>query len=196
MQSRLLRFNLQTFAEVAAPGEVAAVIDPAQPATPADDPAAPPTTYTQEQLDTMKVTWEKDWQAKVEGVKATAKQEGLSEAERLAKMTESERLQEQLKQAQAENAQYKSQEARTKLEAEAAKALADEKLPAGFAKMVMSDSAEGIKANITALKETFNASVQSELENRLKSNTPAAGGTGKETDDIQAQVKAIIERGR
>lgn len=155
-----------------------------------------PATYTQEQLDQIKADWEKDLQTKLDAAAQTAKQEGISEADRLAKMTETERLQEQLKAAQAENAKYKTGEAKTKLEAEAVKVLADEKLPAEFAKMVMSDHAEGIKENIKQVKATFDAAVQAEVENRLKSKTPSAGGASTETDDITAQVKAIIERGR
>lgn len=164
----------------------------------AQETAQETTTYTAEQVEQLKADLEQQWQTKLTEAANAAKQAGLSEAERLAQMTEEERLQEQLKQLQAENEQYKSSESRRTLEAEAAKALAIEQLPASFAQMVMADNAEGIKANIAAVKETFAVAVQAEVEDRIKGKTPPAGGgtPATEAEQVRAQVRAIMQRGR
>lgn len=153
-----------------------------------------PTIYTAEQVAEMQV----EWQSKLDAATKAAKKEGLSEAERLAQLSESERLQEQLKALQDENAQYKQAENHRALEAEAAKVLATEKLPADFAKLVMADDAEGIRANITTIKTAFDAAVQAEVEARLKGKTPTAGGNtpATEAEQIKAQVEEIMKRGR
>ena len=166
--------------------------------TPASEGASTPETYTAEQIEQMKADLEKSWQAKLDEATAAAKKAGLSEAERLAQMSEAERLQEQLKQLQSENEQYKTSESRRTLEAEAAKVLASEQLPASFASLVMADNADGIKANIAAVKEAFNAAVQAEVEARVKGKTPAAGGGEPmtEAEKIKAQVEQIMKRGR
>lgn len=166
--------------------------------TVAPEGAPMPETYTAEQIEQMKADLEKSWQAKLDEATAAAKKAGLSEAERLAQMSEAERLQEQLKQLQTENEQYKSNESRRALEAEAAKALASEQLPASFASMVMADDADGIKANIAAVKEAFNVAVQAEVDARIKGKTPPAGGgaPATEAEQIRAQIRQIMERGR
>ena len=62
----------------------------------------------------------------------------------------------------------------------------------------MADNAEGIKANIAAVKEAFATAVQAEVEARIKGKTPAAGGgaPATEAEQIRAQVKEIMKRGR
>lgn len=150
-------------------------------------------TYTAEQVAEM----QSEWQAKLDAATKAAKKEGLSEAERLAQLSESERLQEQLKTLEEENAQYKQAESRRALETEAVKALAAEKLPEGFAQMVMADDAEGIRANIATVKEAFNTAVQTEVEARLKGKTPTAGGAPQTTAEaVKAEVEQIMRRGR
>ncbi len=164
----------------------------------AQETAQETATYTAEQVEQLKAELEQQWQTKLTEAANAAKKAGLSEAERLAQMSEAERLQEQLKQLQTENEQYKSSESRRTLEAEAAKALANEQLPASFVGMVMADNAEGIKANIAAVKEAFATAVQAEVEARIKGKTPAAGGgaPATEAEQIRAQVKEIMKRGR
>ena len=155
-------------------------------------------TYSETELNQLKADWEKEWQKKLIEATAAGKQAGLSEAERLARLTETERLQEKLKTAQAENEQYKAEENRRNLEAEAVKSLTAQGLPEAFSKMVMGENAEMIKANITAVKEVFHQAVQAEVANRIKGKTPAAGGNGgmSEEESIKAEVARIMKGAR
>lgn len=153
-------------------------------------------TYTEAELSNLKTEWEKEYAAKLEAAKATGKKEGMSEAERLAKLTESERLQEQLAVAQRERDELKTAAAKAKLEQEAIKTLTSEKLPASFAPFVMAEDAAGISSNIKALKESYQAAVQAEVEERLKGKPPKGGGSSTAVEDMAAQIKKQIEGSR
>lgn len=151
-------------------------------------------TYTEQDVAGLKAAWEKEMAGKLE----EAKKNGASEAERLAKMSAEEKLQEQVKTLKAENETLKAQDAKAKLEAEAAKILEAQQLPQDFKSLVMADSAEAIKSNIDNLKAAFTKAVQSEVESRLKGKPPTAGTAGAVTaeDEARAAVKKIFERGR
>lgn len=189
-QSGRLKLDLQLFAEEGAG---------AGDAPPADGGAgegAAEKTYTEADLSNLKTEWEKEYQAKLEAAKATGKQEGISEAERLAKLTEAERLQEQLAAAQRERDELKNAAAKASLEQEAIRTLASEKLPASFAPFVMAGDAAGISNNIKALKETYQAAVQAEVEERLKGKPPKGGSGSTTAEDMAAQIKKQIEGSR
>ena len=178
----------------AATGSAAAAAEGTAAGGKAAEGKAAEKTYTEQDVAGLKAAWEKEMAGRLE----EAKKSGASEAERLAKMSAEEKLQEQVKTLKAENETLKAQDAKAKLEAEAAKILEAQQLPQDFKSLVMADSAEAIKSNIDSLKAAFTKAVQSEVENRLKGKPPTAGTAAAVTaeDEARALVKKVIGRGR
>lgn len=123
---------------------------------------------------------------------AREKKSILSEAEKLAKMTEDERNKFELEKQRDELQKEKAQIERQKLELEAVKILNKENLPVEFASVLLADTAEETKSNISAFKDTFQKAVEAQVAEKLK------GGYTPKKDSGQASpitVKQFKEMG-
>lgn len=129
-------------------------------------------TYTQEEVDAL-LQAEADRRVSDALKKAEKKKlEEIKEAEKLARMNESERYQHELEQREAALAEKEKKIALMEQKHEASKILSEKGLPTNFVDFIVTDSADTTKANIDAFENAFKATIKTEIEKRLSSNTP------------------------
>lgn len=103
-------------------------------------------------------------------------EEEKTEAEKLAKMTAEEKAKHEFEKAKAEFEKEKQAYLREKLEMQVSKELIENNLPAEFSKYLTGEDAESSKENIDEFKELFNNALEKLVNERLKGQTPSAGG--------------------
>lgn len=200
-----LKLDLQFFAE---PGDG----DPQDPPTdPPNDPQDPTKKIelTEEELakkiesesdkklekalQTARAKWEKEFQEKLEQEK--------KEAERLAKLSERERKEEELKKREEEIEKRLRELELKELKTDAIADLNNKGLPSEFADFLLADDAEKTLENINRFKETFDKAVNEAVKERLRQDTPPAGGGNiadknpfsKEHFNLTEQAKMLKE---
>lgn len=109
------------------------------------------------------------------------------EAERLASMSAEERFTEELNKREKELDERMKQVTMLENKHAAMQILADKNLPIELVDFVLAETAEEMNTKINTLEKTFNASVQTEIEKRLKGATPikATGGNAMTKEDIR-----------
>lgn len=175
-KNKHLPFDLQFFAED----------PPSDP--PADPPADPPETIelTQIELDKKieseadrklnsalqkkQQEWDNQLQEKIN--------EALKENERLSKLSEKERKDEELSKREKEIAEREAKAARKELRSDAIADLTDKSLPPSFADFLLGEDAEKTLENINNFKTAFDSAVNEAVKEKLRQDTPRAGGGG------------------
>jgi hypothetical protein len=127
----------------------------------------------QEALNTAKSKWEKEWTGKLE--------EAKTEAERLAKLSADEKKAEEDKKRADELAKKDKELTVRELQLEAVDELNKRKLPVGFAKILLGETAEDTLEKIKLFETAFREAVQAEVDSKLKGRTPE-GATGETVD--------------
>lgn len=152
-------------------------------------------TFTQEDLDRII----SDRLRKAEAKWRKAAEVQTSEAARLATLSAEERKAEEFRLQQEKFAAEKAAFEAQRMEMEATKLLAADKLPVEFAGMLKAATAEDTQANIKTFAEAFRAAVASAVNNRLKAPTPKAGSTtssGGSASAFMAEVRKIQAKRR
>lgn len=175
-KNRFLPLNLQFFAE-----------DP-----PSDPPADPPSGGGEEKtpeeialekkieaesdrkLASAKVKWEKEQEAKTQQLIKDA----LAEKERLSKLSEKERKDEELSKREKDIADRLAEIERKELKADAIADLSEKGLPTDFADFLLAEDATKTLENINAFKTAFDTAVNEAVKEKLRQETPKAGGGG------------------
>ena len=142
-------------------------------------------TFTQEDLDRII----SDRLKKAEAKWRKAAEVQTSEAARLATLSAEERKVEEFRLQQEKFAAEKAAFEAQRMEMEATKLLAADKLPVEFAGMLKAATAEDTQANIKTFAEAFRAAVAAAVNDRLKAPTPKAG-SGKSGDAYTASLWA------
>ena len=115
-----------------------------------------------------------------------------SEAARLAKLSAEERAKEEFKRDKEAFENERRQHNEERMEFEATRILASEKLPVEFAKLLRAETADETKENIDVFKKGFQAAVEAAVRERLRGNAaPAAGSTGKTLDGVEAAFSKL-----
>lgn len=127
----------------------------------------------QEALKTAKSKWEKEWTGKLE--------EAKTEAERLAKLSADEKKAEEDRLRAEELAKKDRELTARELQLEAVDELNKRKLPVGFAKILLGETAEDTLEKIKLFETAFREAVQAEVDSKLKGRTPE-GATGETVD--------------
>lgn len=173
----LLRLNLQHFSEGGEGGD-----DPKDP--PADPPKDEKVELTAEELQ-KRIESESDRklakalekkQKEWEQQQEKAIKEALEKHERLSKLSEKERKEEELTQKEKELAEKEAEIARKILRSEAVEDLQEKGLPANFADFLLAEDAEKTLENINNFKKAFDEAVNAAVKERLRQDTPPAGG--------------------
>lgn len=164
-----------------------------------------PRTYTQDELDKLlqaesdrRVTsarekFEKEFKEKLETEKL--------EAERLSKLTADEKEKELLKKQKAELEEKEKAIKYRELQLDTVNALADEKLPVGFANFLIKGDAETTNENIKKFKEEWQTAIAAAVDEKIKGTSPrnnggtnAAGtGLGKRLAEQRQKAEEAIK---
>ena len=121
----------------------------------------------QEALKTAQAKWEKDVEGKLE--------QARTEAERLAKLSADEKKAEEDKLRAKELADKDRELTKRELQLEAIAELNKRKLPVGFAKMLLGDTAEHTLEKIATFEKEYKEAVDAEVTAKLKGRTPDKG---------------------
>ena len=144
-------------------------------------------------LESAKRKWEKDQETKTQQLIKDA----LKEKERLSKLSEKEREEEQLTQREKEIAEREAEIERKILRSEAVDDLQEKGLPSEFADFLLGEDAEKTLENINNFKKSFDEAVNTAVKEKLRQDTPPAGGgigTGKEPSVAQlAEESRLIK---
>jgi len=179
MLNDTIRMNLQLFAE---PDET--------PEPPVESPPEPPKTFTEDEvkaqvqaeadrrvskaLETAKLKWAEEEQAKVK------------QAEELAKLSEKERAAKELEIQRTEFEQEKSKFQKERLTLQTEKDLISKDMPPEFAPFVVAETAEQTLININTLQASWQAAIEKAIDDKVKGRTPTGnqapttGGVTKE----------------
>ena len=134
-----------------------------------------PKTYTLEEVQRMiqSETDKRVTQAlKTAELKNTKK---IKEAEKLATMSATEKYEYELQQREQAIADKERELTLAENKAAAASILADKGISATLVDLVVTDNADTMHENIEKLDKAFKASVKTEVEKRLASNSPKSG---------------------
>ena len=110
-------------------------------------------------LETAKAKWEEEFRQKLEAEKA--------EAEKLAKMSAEQREKAKFDKEREEFLKLKAEFEKKQLVAETATQLAEEGLPAQFAKLLAGQTAEETKQNLDAFKAEWQKALEAEVNKKL-----------------------------
>ena len=181
MLNDTIKMNLQLFAEPEPES------DP-----PVDSQPEPPKTFTEDEvkaqvqaeadrrvskaLETAKVKWAEEEQAKVK------------QAEELAKLSEKERLAKELEIQRNEFEQEKSKFQRERLTLQTEKDLISKDMPAEFAPFVVADTAEQTLININTLQASWQAAIEKAIDDKVKGRTPS-GNPQQQTGEVNPWKK-------
>lgn len=168
-----LKLNLQYFA------------DPEEPVDDSgdDDPKGDPEdkkTFTKSEVDSQisKAVDSalKKRESKHQEELQKAIDDAIAEKERLSKLSEKERKEEEMTQREKELADKEAEIARKVLRSEAVDDLQKKQLPSEFADFLLGKDAEQTLNNINEFKKAFDAAVNSAVKDKLRQDTPPAGG--------------------
>lgn len=164
--------DLQIFAEDAPAdgGADGAGNDTPSPSTAENQPQESKAKYTDDDVDRILNQKFAEWQKKQE--------KKTSEAERLARMTTEEKAAERMKALEEKIAGYESAAARAEMSKTARAMLADKGLHVGDSLLsnLIADDADATKASVESFINLFTAAVEAAVKERVKSDTPKAGG--------------------
>lgn len=127
-----------------------------------------------------KVKFEEEYKAKLE----TEKQE----AEKLAKLSEAERQKAILDKQQQEFETERAEFQREKIELEVTKQMASKNLPIEFAPLLVTEDADSSFENIKSFEKNWQEALEKAVNEKLKGNTPKAGGSNAEQTGIGARL--------
>ena len=127
-------------------------------------------------LETAKVKWLEEEQAK------------LKQAEELAKLSEKERLAKELEIQRNEFEQEKSKFQRERLTLQTEKDLISKDMPAEFAPFVVADTAEQTLININTLQASWQAAIEKAIDDKVKGRTPS-GNPQQQTGEVNPWKK-------
>lgn len=141
--------------------------------------------YSDKQLNDIlakqRSKWEKDAEAKV------------SEAQRLAKMNADEKAKYELQKAQDALTEREAEINRRELLATAKDELVSRGLPLELTDMLNLESADSVQSSMAALEKVFRASVEAEVNKKLK-GTPPNKGAAPAPPDAWAQVRGRYKK--
>lgn len=152
------------------------------------------TESTAEDKAKTQKTFDADYIKKLEAEHEAALNKAVEEAVKKAGMTEEEKAAYAKEQKEIELEQREKELFRKELKAETKSLLAEQKLPASIADMVMGDDIEATKKNMAAFKETFDAAVQAQVEARLVGKTPVSGSGAGAALTEKALLEAEIDK--
>lgn len=131
-----------------------------------------------EALNSAKLKWDEETKTKMDAVR--------SDAEKMASLSADERAKAELLKKEdaikAQREQYMSE----RMEFEATKALANEKLPLSFAKLLSGKDTEETTGNINLFKTEFLKAIEDALNERLRGKTPKTASYVEESDPFLA----------
>ncbi|GGN64311.1 DUF4355 domain-containing protein [Oceanobacillus indicireducens] len=120
--------------------------------------------------------------------------DALAEKERLAKLSEKERQEEELTQREKEIAEREAKIQRAELKADAVSDLQEKGLPAEFAEILLGEDAEKTLENINNFKTAFDKAVNDAVKEKLRQDTPPAGGSGFSTTENLGKQLAKLNK--
>lgn len=183
MLNDTIKMNLQLFAE-----------PEAAPEPPVESPPEPPKTFTEDEvkaqvqaetdrkvtkaLETARVKWAEEEQAKVK------------QAEELAKLSEKERAAKELEIQRTEFEQEKSKFQKERLTLQTEKDLISKDMPPEFAPFVVAETAEQTLININTLQASWQAAIEKAIDDKVKGRTP----TGNQPPTTGAITKEQFEK--
>lgn len=147
-------------------------------------------TYTLDEVKTLieekvkeavaaaKEQWEKDSKKRIETARI--------DAEKMASMSADERAKAELLQKETALQDERKQYMEERMEFEAIKALANENLPLGFAKLLSGKDTEETAGNIDMFKTEFLKAIEEALAKRLKGQTPKTASYVETNDPFLA----------
>lgn len=123
-------------------------------------------------LESAKQKWEKDQESRTQQLIKDA----LEEKERLSKLSEKERQDEVLTQREKDLEKRAADIERKELLADAESDLREKELPTSFAEVLLGEDAEKTLENINNFKTAFDEAVNGAVKEKLRQDTPPAGG--------------------
>lgn len=180
--------DLQIFADDAPAdgGSDSSGNDTPSPALDDQQPKQNPAKYTDDDVDRILNQKFAEWQKKQE--------KKTSEAERLARMTTEEKAAERMKALEEKIAGYETAAARAEMSKTARSMLADKGLHVSDALLsnLIADDADATKASVESFINLFSAAVEAAVKDRVKSDTPKAGGPA--AGITKEQILAVTNR--
>jgi hypothetical protein len=182
-------FDLQMFAEDGDNGGADPDTPEKTPNEPGNDPK-PAAKYTDEDVDKILNKKFAEWQKNQE--------KKVSEAERLSKMTAEEKAAEKLKALEDKIKGYEAAAARTEMAKQARAILSDKGISVGdelLANLIAED-ADATKAAVESFVSLFTAAVEKAVKEKVKGDTPKAGGSSGITKEQILKIQNRAERQR
>ena len=194
MEIKKMKMNLQHFAEPEGDTETQEP-DETQDTNDADDVLELTPEELQRKIDSeadrrldkvlkkKQQEWESEMQQRID--------EAIKEQQRLSKLSEKERKEEELTQKEKLLAEKEAELARKELRSEAIEVLQEKELPATFADFLLAEDAESTLENINTFKKAFDAAVNTAVKEKLRQDTPKAGGriTGGKVPSVAELAK-------
>jgi len=119
--------------------------------------------------------------------------EALAEKERLSKLSEKERKEEEMTQKEKKLAEKEAEINRRILRSDAVDTLQKKGLPSDFADILLGEDAESTLENINNFKKTFDEAVNAAVKEKLRQDTPPAGGGGGKPSNVPSVAKLAEE---
>ncbi|MCH1695653.1 DUF4355 domain-containing protein [Streptococcus suis] len=144
-------------------------------------------TFTRSDLSKMIAAERAKWEAE----QAKALENAKSEGERLAKLSKDERAKEEEQKRLDAIAERERAIAEKEMRIATLEILQDEGLPTEFLDVVLADSADQVKSNISNLRTIFDAEVEKRVDARLTQHKPRQGNT--QGGYTKAEIMAISD---
>ncbi|HEL2202507.1 TPA: DUF4355 domain-containing protein [Streptococcus suis] len=144
-------------------------------------------TFTRSDLSKMIAAERAKWEAE----QAQALENAKSEGERLAKLSKDERAKEEEQKRLDAIAERERAIAEKEMRIATLEILQDEGLPTEFLDVVLADSADQVKSNISNLRTIFDAEVEKRVDARLTQHKPRQGNT--QGGYTKAEIMAISD---
>lgn len=125
-------------------------------------------------LASAKRKWEQEQEVKTQ----KAIEDALAEHQRLSKLSDKEQQEEKLTQREKRVAEQEAEIARKNLRSDAVDDLQSKGLPNEFADFLLGEDAGSTLENINKFKTAFDESVNAAVKEKLRQDTPKAGGLG------------------
>lgn len=185
-KDKLLKMNLQYFAE---PNEPTDPVDPVDPDDGGKKEDGNGKTFTRDEIAKMMAAEHSKWEKEHEDAIEQAKQDGKSEGEKLAKMSAKEREDEALKARMKDLDDREQALSQKELKAQTLTELSNNGLPSNFLNMVLGEDADSTNANIKALKVTYDKEVAAKVVENRKTDLPKTGVNVGDTDNITSKIQ-------
>lgn len=119
----------------------------------------------------------------------------VAEALRVAKMTKEEQAQHEAQKKADDLTKRENAVLQRELKANAKETLVSKGLPVGLADTINYTSEETVNASIEALEKSFQASVQSAVDEKLKGGKPLTKADDTKADATEEMIKAAMKKG-